>query len=148
MGSATKPRTAPCRAVPSRPPLALPATLIVPGTAVQLLNANHRVHWRVRHHKTKYWLGITHLAALSAWGRVAPQPNRVRVVVTFSWPDKRRRDVGYLAPTVMACVDALVLAGVLEDDSDDHILGPDIRRAHGPFSVEVRLEPIVGGESA
>jgi Holliday junction resolvase RusA-like endonuclease len=112
----------------------------VPGHRVQLLNANQRLHWRRKAERGAYWRELTRIT-LDAAGHAhgGPWQGRAHVVVTFAFPDRRRRDVGNLAPTVKHVLDGIVLAGVLADDSDEHVLGPDIRRDHGPFAVTVTI---------
>lgn len=96
--------------------VALPAGL-------PLLNANRRVHWRVRHERTK---AIREAAYLIARGAVPPL-QRAHVVGEYRPPDRRRRDVHNLYPSAKAAVDGLVDAGVLPDDSDRYLIGPDMR---------------------
>lgn len=89
-----------------------------------LLNANRRVHWRVRHERTK---AIREAAYLLAQGQVPPLA-RAHVVGEYRPPDRRRRDVANLYPSFKAAIDgALVDAGVLPDDSDRYLIGPDMR---------------------
>ncbi len=59
------------------------------------------------------------LVAIRA-ARVEP---RATAGVTLHWliPDRRRRDADNLAPTLKACGDALVAAGVLPDDGWQHV---------------------------
>lgn len=88
-----------------------------------LLNANRRVHWRVRHERTK---AIREAAYLLARGQV-PALTRAQVIAEYRPPDRRRRDVHNLYPSAKAAVDGLVDAGVLPDDSDRYLIGPDMR---------------------
>jgi hypothetical protein len=51
-----------------------------------------------------------------------PKLERADLVVTIHWPPlNRRRDRLNLAPTIKACVDGFVDAGVLPDDDDTRI---------------------------
>lgn len=88
----------------------------------EALTANRRVHWRVRHTRTKALR--TKSAALH---RGVPQMDRAHLTVTVTWPDRRRRDAENLAPTLKALIDGAVDAGVLPDDNDRHRVGPDWR---------------------
>jgi len=46
-------------------------------------------------------------------------------------------------PTFKACIDGFVDAGVLADDSDAHVIGPDPRRAYdGPPRITFELEEV------
>lgn len=102
----------------------------------KLISANHRDHWRAKAAKTKFW---RHLAAQRFRG-VPPVTGLVRVEVWISWPDQRRRDTTNWAPTGKACLDGIVDAGVLPDDSDRYVVGPDMRRGYGPHEVRVILK--------
>lgn len=89
-----------------------------------MLNANRRVHWRVRHERTK---AIREAAYLIAQGQVPPLA-RAHVVGEYRPPDRRRRDVSNLFPSFKAAIDgALVDTGALPDDSDEYLVGPDMR---------------------
>lgn len=107
---------------PAGPPPRTWTVELPPG--LPLLNANRRVHWRKRAELTKT---IREAAYLLAQGNV-PALQRARIVVEYRPPDRRRRDAGNLAPSAKAAVDGLVDAGVLPDDSDDYLIGPDMRR--------------------
>lgn len=59
------------------------------------------------------------------WAIRAARPEPLEhAVVTLHWrqPDRRRRDGDGAAPTLSACLDALVLEEVLPDDSWQHVL--------------------------
>ncbi|MBT0772320.1 hypothetical protein KIH74_25470 [Kineosporia sp. J2-2] len=106
-----------------------------------LLNANHRMHWRRKAERTRFWRELamyTTRAALQA-GTVVPM-ERARIVAQFRFPTGHRRDVGNLAPTVKAIMDGLVDAGLLPDDDDKHLTGPDLRRVPEKGPTEIRLE--------
>lgn len=105
-----------------------------------LLTSNQRPHWRVRKDRT---------AALRARGAVAgrswPRTSlpRAHVTAVVAWPPlTRRRDAANLWPTVKPLIDGLVDAGVLPDDDDTHLSGPDWRvsREHAaPGHVRITL---------
>lgn len=95
------------------------------------LNANQRLHWSVKARRTSF-------LRLESWAQVvssrnptilAPFAHRVRCIVDVSWPNKRRRDVHNIMPTVKACIDGIVDSGLLVDDSDKYLVGPDLRVA-------------------
>jgi hypothetical protein len=52
--------------------------------------------------------------------------------------------VGNYYPTAKAILDGLVDAGVLPDDNDDHVTGPDMRRTrpNGPLQVTITIREI------
>ena len=66
-------------------------------------------------------------------------------VATLTWRDRRRRDAHNIMPTIKACVDGVVAAGLLPDDDDTHLTGPDLRVAEpdreqsGYLCVELRF---------
>jgi crossover junction endodeoxyribonuclease RusA len=89
----------------------------------RILNANQRLHWSKRAAMTKL---LRVEASLHAHG-LAPM-QRAHLTVAVGWPDKRRRDVSNIAPTFKACIDGFVSdAGLLPDDSDTYLVGPDLR---------------------
>lgn len=53
---------------------------------------------------------------------------RAHVLVTVHFKDRRQRDTGNLQPTAKAIVDGLVDHGLLADDNDTFLEGPDMRR--------------------
>lgn len=109
---------------------------------VFIVSANERIHWARRVAVTRYWRKRAWLQALGA--RLAPF-DRARVVVTIRFPDRRRRDVANYYPYVAKpIVDGLVDAAVLPDDSDAHLVGPDMRRAaeRGHLAVFVTIQEL------
>lgn len=101
-----------------------------------LLNANQRRHWSHRQRLTKVWREST---AWRARGASVPRLNRARIVVEFSFGDHQRRDVSNYQPTAKAIVDGLIDAGLLPDDNDRHLIGPDLRRADRPGAPQIRV---------
>lgn len=89
-----------------------------------LLNSNRRVHWRVRAARTR---AIRMTANACARRARVPRLDRAHIVAEYRPPDRRRRDVANLYPSFKAAVDGLVDARVLPDDSDAHLVGPDMR---------------------
>ena len=87
-------------------------------------SANDRGHWSRNAPVIAYWRQMT-----AALARVGGRRSftRVHVVMTLSWPDRRRRDVANWHPLAKACVDGLVDAGVVPDDSHEYVVGPDLR---------------------
>jgi Holliday junction resolvase RusA-like endonuclease len=112
----------------------------------QLISANDRGHWSKNHRKTKQWRQTAQLVASSARNRGhLPLMERARIEVWFTYPTNHRRDVANLHPTVKALVDGVVDAGILPDDNDKHVLGPDCRRdpEKGPLSMRMVITPLV-----
>lgn len=88
-----------------------------------ILSANQRLHWRKEAELKQ---------TLVAFGRLAlgrgmkPTREKVRVTFEFTFPTRRRRDRANFHPTCKALLDGIVRAGVLVDDSDGYVDGPDI----------------------
>jgi crossover junction endodeoxyribonuclease RusA len=91
----------------------------------QFLTANGRGVWMKWHKLTATWRLNAAWAARMAG--IPRQGERVRVVAELRFTSKRRRDVANWYPTVKACIDGLVDAHVLVDDSDTYVQGPDMR---------------------
>lgn len=117
------------------------ARLYLPVTdRKMLLNANDRLHWRVRSDRTSYWR--TRAGAAARANRVTFD-GKVRVVGTFTVPDNRTRDANNWQPTLKACVDGLTDAGWWADDDSSRVEGPDARIAdeRGPWSLRIEVFP-------
>jgi hypothetical protein len=111
----------------------------VPGArpAAMLLSANDRRHWRTRSRLTRHWRGLAMVMCRSAINRgELRRVDSARIDVWFSFPTNQRRDVGNLYPTVKACIDGFVDAGLMPDDDDSHLDGPFLHRGEqGPCSM-------------
>ena len=107
---------------------------------MELLNANHRPHWSARARITKDLRWAAYVIAKKA---KIPPLARARVRCFYESPPTRAvKDVANLAPSAKALVDgALVDAGVLVDDSDTYLIGPDMRR--GPVHPQGRLVLVI-----
>lgn len=91
----------------------------------EALSANGRIHWSVRKSRTKVLRDKAHVAAMTAH---IPKMGCAHLTIIVTWPDRRRRDVANLAPTFKALIDGFVQdAGLLPDDDDTHLIGPDLR---------------------
>lgn len=95
-----------------------------------LLTANQRMHWRKKAQRTK---AIRELAAVQTRTFKAEPMEAAHCLVELTWPDRRRRDAHNLMPTIKACIDGIVDAKLLPDDSDKHLTGPDLRVLPDPF---------------
>lgn len=101
--------------------------------------SNHRHHHMALARHTKYWRDLATIQARRQWKERDPL-SKARIVVTFHWPDRRRRDVANWYPTVKPVVDGIVTAGVLTDDCHPILTGPDLRvGAPGPRRFVVRV---------
>lgn len=99
-------------------------TLALTVHATNLLTANQRLHHMARARITKV---LRQTAALNVRSQGIEPMTRAHLTVHVTWPDKRRRDVHNIVPTIKALIDGVVDAGVLPDDDDKHLTGPDLR---------------------
>ncbi len=83
------------------------------------LTANQRLHWGERGRRTVYWRHYTCVVAREA--RI-PALIRIGVHLEIHPPDRRRRDPSNWMPTQKACVDGLVDARVVPDDSPAYVV--------------------------
>lgn len=101
-------------------------------TRDQMLTANDRKNWRAasRPRAALRLIGATPITGTHDDGtpRWLPYMDRAHLTVYVSWPDRRRRDVANLHPTIKALIDGIVTdANRLPDDDDAHLIGPDLR---------------------
>lgn len=89
-----------------------------------LLNANDRLHHQAKADLTR---AIRDAAHVCTRRDKVPHLKRAHIVVEYRPPDRRRRDVHNLYPSAKAATDGAVDAGVLRDDSDEYLTGPDMR---------------------
>lgn len=89
-----------------------------------LLTANQRMHWRKKAKLTK---AIRELACVQTRTFRLEPMEAAHCLVELSWPTRHRRDAHNLMPTIKACIDGIVDAKFLPDDSDQHLTGPDLR---------------------
>ena len=87
------------------------------------MNVNQRTHWSHRQRVTKAWREMTYLDARRAG---LPHLERARIVATYRFHDRRRRDPANFF-TTKAIVDGLIDFGLLPDDDYRHLIGPDLR---------------------
>lgn len=111
-------------------------SFVLPMNRSMMMSANARKHWSARHRITKYWRQLAQL--LVKQNRI-PALTSARIVVTFSFGDQRRRDSANFYPVAKAIVDGIVDAGVLVDDSDKYVEGPDSRR-DDPSTPMIRVD--------
>jgi crossover junction endodeoxyribonuclease RusA len=118
--------------------------VIVVDKIADYMNANDRPHKAVKWRQTREWRD--HAEECARRSGVPPLTGVVRIVATVHINDRRRREVSNLFPTMKAAIDGFVSAGVLADDSDAHVIGPDPRRGYGSVPCIV-FELIEIGES-
>lgn len=102
---------------------------------LRLLNANQRVHYRVRAELTEAIRGAAMAAcsedpamraALALAGK-GPVLEHAYILGILHPATRRRADPANWYPSHKAAVDGLVDAGVLEDDDHTRVVGPDMR---------------------
>lgn len=98
-------------ALPDRPAPRSYMLVLPPG--LKMLNLNDRGHWAVRHRRSQALKKAAWAMALQA---KIPRLERVRIVMEYQPPDRRRRDSDNPVASAKACIDGIVAAGVLEDD--------------------------------
>lgn len=102
-----------------------PIVITVPAPT-QWLNANHRKHWAAKARDVRLWRD----AACIHTRRVTRHSFGDRQVHITAWchmKTARKFDAGNYAPTAKACVDGMRDAGLLVEDDNAHVLGPDMR---------------------
>ena len=82
------------------------------------LRANARVHWAVKHIKTKNARAMAETMGRASRARFT---GKVLIRPVFYFAKKRRRDGDNLVSSLKAYIDGLRDAGVIEDDSTEHI---------------------------
>ena len=112
---------------------ALELTILAP---CDWLNANERLHWAEKARRTRIWRHTAHGAVL-AQAKGARFDVPVRITVTIHKTRAGRYDATNWAPTGKALIDGLVDSGLLEDDDNTRVIGPDMRAG------EKRAEPCV-----
>lgn len=100
-------------------------TLTIPAV-VRFINLNQRIHWAEKARLTKAWRNAAHVFASGA--KLPKGLERVHIVAHIIKPTARKYDVHNLMPTLKACIDGLVDYGLIADDTNDHLTGPDLRQ--------------------
>lgn len=114
-------------------------TLTIPAPC-EPLNSNHRLHHHVKAKRTAAWRARAQVAAIQA-GK--PKLPRAHIKATVSITSRRAYDAGNWYPTAKACLDGIVSAGCLPDDSNEYVTGPDMRPGDkaGVFTIIMSLDP-------
>lgn len=115
------------------------------------LSANDRdTHWSRRATLTKYWRNTARDIARENGPRKPFEKVWIVAAVNVGGARNIRRDTPNLYPTVKAVVDGIVEAGILPDDRDGIVIGPDMRP--GPLNgassnkreITLYVFPLVG----
>lgn len=115
-------------------------TIDIPAPC-DFINANSRSHRMAQAKLTRTW---RQAAAAAAQG-IPTFTNKVHITAHIFKPRAGRFDPNNLAGTSKACVDGLVDAGLLVDDSLEYVVGPD-HRYGGKGNPEIVLEIIEIGD--
>lgn len=123
----------------------MPTTVITLTPPAKFINANDRLHHMVKAKLTKAWRDAAYMAVLGIPLRDRPHDmHPAHITVAYRFPNNRRRETSNLQPTSKAIVDGLVDAGVVPDDSDQYVVGPDNRRhiPNGTPLVTITIRPL------
>ena len=91
------------------------------------LNMNQRLHWAVKAERTRQWRTLARFTAAQA--KIPTGLDRVHIMAYVHRTDNRSYDVHNLLPTMKAVIDGLVDYGLVDDDDNSRLIGPDMR--HG-----------------
>jgi Holliday junction resolvase RusA-like endonuclease len=91
------------------------------------LNMNSRLRHKAQAVERKLWRDAAHVYARQR--KLPKDLARVHIVATLAFPTNHRRDVTNYLASIKAVVDGLVDYGLIPDDDDKHLQGPDLRRS-------------------
>lgn len=102
------------------------------------ISANDRLDKFEKNKRTQVWVT---LGAASVRRAAVESLPWARVVVFVRFPNNIRREVSNLQPTAKGIIDGFVHAGLVPDDRDEMLDGPDMRRLYpnGPHRVVVQV---------
>ena len=105
-------------------------TLEIPAPA-DWISENDRLYWAQRAKIVRAWRNAALIYARQAR---LPKLERAHITATVHKGNRRAYDAHNLMPTAKACIDGLVTGkgrvkgyGLLPDDSNKHLTGPDMR---------------------
>ena len=103
----------------------LQVTVLAP---VPLMTANQRGNWAVKARATRAWRTAARVAGERVKADRFREGDHVHITATIHRSHNRGRyDALNYAPTVKAIVDGIVDAGLIADDSNRYVTGPDLR---------------------
>lgn len=102
------------------------------------LNLNHRTHWAVKAKLTKQWRNAAYVAARAA--NLPKGIDRVRIIAYIHKTTNREYDAHNLTSTAKAAVDGLVDYGLVADDRNRYVIGPDMREGEKRPNCAITLE--------
>lgn len=95
---------------------------------VELLTMNRRGHWANDDTARKDWKHWARIMSAIIKAQRGSMQMPVKITIALYWPDRRVRDSNNYAQTGKAIVDGFVQSGLLSDDRDSLVIGPDMRR--------------------
>lgn len=118
-------------------------TIRIPIRGEWWMSSNQRLFWRDRAARTAHIRAAAKLHAISS-GIGAKM--RVHIEARVCYPTARKADPANAYPTIKACVDGLVDAGVIPDDDAEHVIGPDMRlgkstKTKGQYVIDPVITP-------
>lgn len=113
-------------------------------SALPMLNLNQRMHWAKKAQLTKHWRTLTLTCAMAA--DLPRNLDRVHITAHVIKPTNRQYDAHNLAPTVKAAIDGLVDYGLIPDDTNKYLVGPDLRQGGVGPAAAIVLEITDVGE--
>lgn len=117
------------------------ARKVVVDAPCDWINSNQRLHRMQTAKLTAAW----RQAGMDAAKDVPPCTDHVRILAHIWKPRRGRYDAGNLYPTAKAAIDGIVSAGVLVDDSNEYVTGPDMRHGGiGPARLVIEIVPVTG----
>lgn len=129
-----------------------PSQVVTINAPCDWINSNGRHHWATKARLTKTWRLAAYALARNqlAIGALSYCTRPVDITVYVHKTTSRRYDAHNLMPTVKACIDGLVQAGILEDDSNRYLRAVSIiAAARGEREyLELIIEPADDGGAA
>lgn len=95
---------------------------------LELLTMNRRGHWSKDDDARKAWKQWGRIMSAIIKAKRGSMQTPVKITIALYWPDRRVRDSNNYAQTGKAIVDGFVQSGLLSDDRDSMVIGPDMRR--------------------
>lgn len=91
------------------------------------LSMNQRLHWAPKAERVRQWRALARFTAQQA--KLPTRLENVHITAHVHKTDRRSYDVHNLLPTMKAVIDGLVDYGLVDDDDNSRLTGPDMR--HG-----------------
>lgn len=118
-------------------PVALALRLPMESPPLLMNQLRSKTHWRAQH--AAHQQVIDTVVTMCRAQRAGSFSDPVVVVLTWHAKHNRRRDPDSLAPMVKGCLDGLVRAGVLTDDSSTYVRDVHLRVQIGATDPRVEL---------